>query len=215
MLCRVSPFGNLRINGHLHLPAAYRSLSRPSSAPDAKAFPLCSYQLDLLSFEKESRQRKLCARRMVTSVRAVCLSLPLSVEERVKLWFSLSLNYAGFRVFTKLFVLPFAKKFHKSFFVFPLLLALHTFGYFVQFSRCSFRLLLKSDPNTHVLCKCLNLSSKIVCGGDYQLYCLAYAARPQFDFLCPAFFFPKESWWWAQVDSNHRPHDYQSCALAS
>ena len=21
--------------------------------------------------------------------------------------------------------------------------------------------------------------------------------------------------WWAQVDLNHRPHDYQSCALAS
>ena len=28
---RVVPFGNLRINGHLHLPGAYRSLSRPSS----------------------------------------------------------------------------------------------------------------------------------------------------------------------------------------
>ena len=27
---------------YLQLPAAYRSLSRPSSAPDAKAFPLCS-----------------------------------------------------------------------------------------------------------------------------------------------------------------------------
>ena len=27
----VPPFGNLRINGHLHLPGAYRSLSRPSS----------------------------------------------------------------------------------------------------------------------------------------------------------------------------------------
>ena len=27
----VVPFGNLRINGHLHLPGAYRSLSRPSS----------------------------------------------------------------------------------------------------------------------------------------------------------------------------------------
>ena len=40
---RVSPFGNLRINGYLLLPAAYRSLSRPSSAPDAKAFPLRSY----------------------------------------------------------------------------------------------------------------------------------------------------------------------------
>ena len=29
--CRVVPFGNLRINGYLHLPEAYRSLSRPSS----------------------------------------------------------------------------------------------------------------------------------------------------------------------------------------
>ena len=48
LLCRVSPFGNPRINGHLHLPVAYRSLSRPSSAPDAKAFPLRSFQLDLL-----------------------------------------------------------------------------------------------------------------------------------------------------------------------
>ena len=39
----VAPFGNLRINGYLLLPVAYRSLSRPSSAPDAKAFPLRSY----------------------------------------------------------------------------------------------------------------------------------------------------------------------------
>ena len=43
----VSPFGNLRIIGYLLLPEAYRSLSRPSSAPDAKAFPLRSFQLDL------------------------------------------------------------------------------------------------------------------------------------------------------------------------
>ena len=35
--CRVVPFGNLRIKGYLHLPAAYRSLSRPSSPPRAKA----------------------------------------------------------------------------------------------------------------------------------------------------------------------------------
>ena len=40
---RVSPFGNLRVNGYLRLTAAYRSLSRPSSAPDAKASTLCSY----------------------------------------------------------------------------------------------------------------------------------------------------------------------------
>ena len=44
----VSPFGNLRISAHLQLPEAYRSLSRPSSAPDAKAFPLRSFSLDLL-----------------------------------------------------------------------------------------------------------------------------------------------------------------------
>ena len=43
LLCRVSPFGNLRIIAYVQLPEAYRSLSRPSSAPDAKAFPLRSY----------------------------------------------------------------------------------------------------------------------------------------------------------------------------
>ena len=47
LLRRVAPFGNLRIIAYVQLPAAYRSLSRPSSAPDAKAFPLCSYWLDL------------------------------------------------------------------------------------------------------------------------------------------------------------------------
>ena len=40
--CRVSPFGNLWVDGYLLLTTAYRSLSRPSSAPDAKAFALCS-----------------------------------------------------------------------------------------------------------------------------------------------------------------------------
>ena len=43
LLRRVSPFGNLRIKVYVPLPVAYRSLSRPSSAPDAKAFPLRSY----------------------------------------------------------------------------------------------------------------------------------------------------------------------------
>ena len=40
---RVSPFGDPRINGYLLLPVAYRSLSRPSSALSAKAFPLRSF----------------------------------------------------------------------------------------------------------------------------------------------------------------------------
>ena len=46
----VSPFGYLRISAHLQLPEAFRSLSRPSSAPDAKAFPLRPFLLDLSSF---------------------------------------------------------------------------------------------------------------------------------------------------------------------
>ena len=43
----VSSFGNLRVEAYLQLTAAYRSLSRPSSAPDAKAFALCSCSLEL------------------------------------------------------------------------------------------------------------------------------------------------------------------------
>ena len=46
--CGVSPFGHLRIKAYLLLPEAYRSLSRPSSAPNAKAFSLCSSSLELL-----------------------------------------------------------------------------------------------------------------------------------------------------------------------
>ena len=40
--CRVAPFGNPRIKDYLHLPGAYRSLSRPSSPPRAKASALRS-----------------------------------------------------------------------------------------------------------------------------------------------------------------------------
>ena len=50
----VSSFRNLRIKGCLLLPEAYRSLSRLSSAPSAKAFALRPCSLDhikLISFE--------------------------------------------------------------------------------------------------------------------------------------------------------------------
>ena len=40
---RVPPFGDLRIIAYLRLPEAFRSLSRPSSAPGAKAFALRSF----------------------------------------------------------------------------------------------------------------------------------------------------------------------------
>ena len=45
---RVSPFRHLRIKGYLLLPAAFRSLSRLSSALSAKASTLRSFLLDLL-----------------------------------------------------------------------------------------------------------------------------------------------------------------------
>ena len=45
--CQVSPFGDLRVSGYLHLTAAFRSLSRPSSADMAKASAVRPYLLDL------------------------------------------------------------------------------------------------------------------------------------------------------------------------
>src|SRR5476651_505736 len=42
---QVSPFGNPRINSYLLIPAAYRSLSRPSSPLRAKASPVYPFLL--------------------------------------------------------------------------------------------------------------------------------------------------------------------------
>ena len=39
--CRVAPFGYPGIKGYLRLPRAFRSLSRPSSPPRAKASTVC------------------------------------------------------------------------------------------------------------------------------------------------------------------------------
>ena len=38
---QVTPFGDLRVPGCLHLPEAYRSLPRPSSPSRAKASTIC------------------------------------------------------------------------------------------------------------------------------------------------------------------------------
>ena len=46
--CRVPPFRDPRIDGYLLLPAAFRSLSRLSSALSAKASALRPYSLDLV-----------------------------------------------------------------------------------------------------------------------------------------------------------------------
>ena len=87
-------------NGYLLLPVAYRSLSRPSSAPDAKAFPLRSFQLD-------RRRVKLRSLRCPSSFLANPLTLGFArmgtggygasrfLSRRVIKRFWFSLNYAG------------------------------------------------------------------------------------------------------------------------
>ena len=80
----VAPFGNPRINGYLLLPVAYRSLSRPSSAPDAKAFPLRSFQLDLLvakSAMLRFRFRENCARSLAPRFQLKPISLGFELED--------------------------------------------------------------------------------------------------------------------------------------
>ena len=57
---RVSPFGHLRVDGYVLLTAAFRSLSRPSSASSAKASALCSYSLDLKWMPSVSFADGLC-----------------------------------------------------------------------------------------------------------------------------------------------------------
>ena len=49
---RVTPFGNPRIKGYVLLPAAFRSLSRPSSSASSKASAMDLYSLDHIIFPR-------------------------------------------------------------------------------------------------------------------------------------------------------------------
>ena len=75
---RVSPFRDLRIKGYLLLPEAYRSLSRLSSAPSAKAFALRPCSLDHSNYSLS---------------RMACILLILSCQRRLLLPFLLKLQY--------------------------------------------------------------------------------------------------------------------------
>ena len=132
----VSSFRNLRINAYLQLPEAYRSLSRLSSAPSAKAFALRPCSLDLSN---------------VLS-RTFGILLILSCQRRLLLPFLLKLQYFLKRTYYNL-----------------------CFAVIIQFSRYVLVMFFKArSPETLIFIT-----------------------------------------WWAKMDSNHRPHDYQSCALAS
>ena len=110
----VPTFGNLRIEAYLQLPAAYRSLSRPSSAPNAKAFSICSSSLEL-PYVLIHRIKHNCSQFFIAWI-AVCFIL-CSYLEQIDFFFP---------PLAKLFVLPFSltKKpdfeFFIDFFVFSL-----------------------------------------------------------------------------------------------
>ena len=183
----------------LLLPVAYRSLSRPSSAPDAKAFPLRSFALDLISCCQEG------------------LALVLK-----------RLNYAGSEFFEIVLCYPF-RKVPQIIFV-SLCCLLFILGYFVQFSRCvsSF---FRNQIQTPNLLECLHPISHYRTGTRRRRDAGSPAhkrfggAKPcrRGNSFAPRMSYPlwgspfdgNQMGWWAQVDSNHRPHDYQSCALAS
>ena len=85
----VSPFGYLRINGYLLLPAAFRSLSRPSSALSAKASTLRSFLFDLpvlLAF-KTGGSLAVSFHRVYNVMSSYCLiRYPLKITPRMSLF---------------------------------------------------------------------------------------------------------------------------------
>ena len=106
LICRVSPFGNLRIDAYVPLPEAYRSLSRPSSAPDAKAFPLRSFSLNLRRCKLRSFRFRVRPCGLPRKIHIASLHLLSETKRRfVSVLISGSLNYAGsYRISsTKLF----------------------------------------------------------------------------------------------------------------
>ncbi len=151
LLCRVSPFGDPGIDAYVQLPQAYRSLSRPSSAPDAKAFPLRSFQLDLVRSKSPRSSWFYCSRIMQALYgRSFWLiALPFKFPQfRLSRFPRLAVGLASFRL--GLHLKPSASvsvlaPVHpnllggSALLKNPLLLALHFWNVFfvVQFSRCN------------------------------------------------------------------------------
>ena len=78
----VAPFGDPGIRGHLHLPRAYRSLSRPSSPSRAKASACCPFLL--LSFCSYSALQSPCGGLQTCSIKLRVFSiLRLSVLDLI------------------------------------------------------------------------------------------------------------------------------------
>ena len=190
--------------------------------------PCALLRLTLLSCEQESKQRKLS---WTTTLRQ-CLLLPLLsysplYKERSRSG-SQAFELCRLRVLRNCFVLPF-RKVPQIIFV-SLCCLLFILGYFVQFSRCVSSFFRNQIQTLNSLNACIQsraISLGPVTDGTRGVPRTSVLAKPKpcrrGNSFAPRMSYPlwgspfdaNQMGWWAQVDSNHRPHDYQSCALAS
>ena len=190
--------------------------------------PCALLRLTLLSCEQESKQRKLS---WTTTLRQ-CLLLPLLsysplYKERSRSG-SQAFELCRLRVLRNCFVLPF-RKVPQIIFV-SLCCLLFILGYFVQFSRCVSSFFRNQIQTLNPLNACIQsraISPGPVTDGTRGVPRTSVLAKPKpcrrGNSFAPRMSYPlwgspfdgNQMGWWAQVDSNHRPHDYQSCALAS
>ena len=190
--------------------------------------PCALLRLTLLSCEQESKQRKLS---WTTTLRQ-CLLLPLLsysplYKERSRSG-SQAFELCRLRVLRNCFVLPF-RKVPQIIFV-SLCCLLFILGYFVQFSRCVssfFRNQIQTLNSLNACIQSRTISLGPVPDGTRGVPRTSVLAKSKpcrrGNSFAPRMSYPlwgspfdgNQMGWWAQVDSNHRPHDYQSCALAS
>ena len=136
LLRRVSPFGDPGLNAYVQLPQAYRSLSRPSSAPDAKAFPLRSFQLDLVGVDFVSFA-SACRRKLSHSVtpplprRPACAGLCSEKGQRVLVLSELCRHQQKFLLGSLFYPISQVTQL-----ALPSVACSHTSFCIVQFSRC-------------------------------------------------------------------------------
>ena len=188
---RVSSFGHLRIEAYLQLPAAFRSLSRPSSAPDAKAFTLCSFSLEL-SFKHLLFSRSF---ELLEFLEHYFFGLLIHCEK--------VLSFCALNRFIHLSVKLYFTQIGKTY-----------NSYFANLVKnicpliCSFLLF-------NILYSVFNeRRSSLSVSLAFRLYPSVWHTL-DLSFLHPwqrCRAFPT---WWAQVDSNHRPRAYQARALTT
>ena len=190
--------------------------------------PCALLRLTLLSCEQESKQRKLS---WTTTLRQ-CLLLPLLsysplYKERSRSG-SQAFELCRLRVLRNCLCYPF-EKFHKSF-LFPSVACssyLVTLFSFQGAFPASFETRSKHSISLNACIQSRTISLGPVPDGTRGVPRTSVLAKPKpcrrGNSFAPRMSYPlwgspfdgNQMGWWAQVDSNHRPHDYQSCALAS